>query len=163
MQKASVTNRCTDIDAELCIALGVSKSILNYVIFCHQEELNWPIFLEGQKLKERFDEIFDSTKFNRALENIIKLFKDLQGDIRGLTAEKQSLSVLVSEVESRESKLEDYKQRFESTKEKIDIIDKELELLKMKIKEMEQFHSEYKRIQTDEGELSKNPCKKYMF
>lgn len=119
--------------------------------------------MEGQKLKERFDEIFDSTKFNRALENIIKLFKDLQGDIRGLTAEKQSLSVLVSEVESRESKLEDYKQRFESTKEKIDIIDKELESLKIKLKEMEQFHSEYKRIQTDEGELSKNPCKKYMF
>lgn len=157
MQKASITNRCTDIDVELGIALGVSKSILNYVIFCHQDELNWP-FDQGKVLKDRFDEIFDSTKFNKALENIGKVYKELQGDIRSLNAEKQSFSVLVSEVDSREAKLEEYTQRFDSTKEKIRIIDKELESLKEKIKEMEKFHLEYKNIQADEGELNINSC-----
>lgn len=157
MQKASITNRCADIDTELSIALGVSKSILNYVIFCHQDELNWP-FDQGKMLKDRFDEIFDSTKFNKALENIGKLHKDLQGDVRSLNAEKQSFSVLVAEVESREAKLEEYKQRFDSTKEKIEMINKELESLKEKINEMEQFHSKYKSIQADEGESNENTC-----
>lgn len=128
---------------------------MNSVIFCHQDELNWP-FDQGKVLKDRFDEIFNSVRFNKAFENIGKLYKELQGDIRSLNAEKQSLNVLVLEVESRENKLEECKQRFESTKEKISIIDKELESLKEKIKEMEQFHSKYKSIQADEGETNEN-------
>lgn len=148
-EKASITNRCADVDAELTVALGVSKSILNYVIFCHQDELNWP-FDQGKVLKERFDEIFDSTKFNKALENISKLYKDLQGEIRSLNAEKQSLKVYVSEVEDKETKLEEHKKRLDTTKEKINDIDKQLMPLKQKIEEVQQSHSEYKNIQIEE-------------
>ncbi|EFN87868.1 DNA repair protein RAD50 [Harpegnathos saltator] len=148
-EKTSITNRCADIDAELSIALGVSKSILNYVIFCHQDEFNWP-FDQGKTLKDRFDEIFDSKKFNKALENIGKLYKELQVNIRSLTAEKESCNIVVSEVKSRETKLKDYKQRLNTTKEKINVIDKELESLQQKIKDMEQLHSEYKNIQAVE-------------
>jgi hypothetical protein len=32
------------------MSLGVSKPILNYVIFCHQEDSNWPLE-EGKKVK----------------------------------------------------------------------------------------------------------------
>nr|XP_012221947.1 PREDICTED: DNA repair protein RAD50-like [Linepithema humile] len=148
-EKASITNRCADVDAELCVALGVSKSILNYVIFCHQDELNWP-FDQGKALKERFDEIFDSSKFNKALENISKLYKDLQGDIRSLNAEKQTFKVFVSEVEDKETKLEDQKKRLDTTKEKINDINKQLEPLKQKIEEVQQFHLEYKNVQAEE-------------
>ncbi|KMQ92902.1 dna repair protein rad50 [Lasius niger] len=148
-EKASITNRCADVDAELSVALGVSKSILNYVIFCHQDELNWP-FDQGKVLKERFDEIFDSTKFNKALETISKLHKELQGDIRSLNAEKQTFKVLVSEVEDKETKLEEHKKRLDTTKEKINDIDKQLTPLKQKIEEVQQSHSEYKNIQTEE-------------
>lgn len=137
--------------------MGISKSILNYVIFCHQDELSWP-FDQGKILKDRFDEIFDSAKFNKALESILKLCKDLQADIRGLTAEKESLKRLVSEVDSKEKQLQECEQRFETTKEKIEIIDKELEDLKGKIKKKEEFHSRYKSLQADEGELTKNSC-----
>ena len=42
--------------------LGVSKSVLNNVIFCHQEESNWPLS-EGKALKEKFDSIFAATKY----------------------------------------------------------------------------------------------------
>lgn len=34
----------------MLMALGVSKPILNYVIFCHQEDSNWPLE-EGKKVK----------------------------------------------------------------------------------------------------------------
>ncbi|XP_018314575.1 DNA repair protein RAD50 isoform X2 [Mycetomoellerius zeteki] len=148
-QKASITNKCANVDAEIGIALGVSRSILNYVIFCHQDELNWP-FDQGKTLKERFDEIFDSARFNKALETISKLQKELQSDIRTLNAEKQTYKVLVSEVQDKETKLKEQKKRLDTTKEKINDIDKQLEPIKQKLEEIQKFHSEYKNIQTEE-------------
>ncbi|KAL3999791.1 hypothetical protein ACER0C_007562 [Sarotherodon galilaeus] len=50
---------------EITSALGVSKSVLNDVIFCHQEESNWPLS-EDRVLKEKFDSIFNVTKYNKA-------------------------------------------------------------------------------------------------
>lgn len=127
---------------------------MNYVIFCHQDELNWP-FDQGKTLKERFDEIFDSAKFNKALESISKLQKELQGDIRGLIAEKNTFKVLVSEVEDKENKLKEQKKRLDTTKEKISEIDRNLEPVKHKLEEIQQFHTDYKKLQNEEGELKK--------
>jgi DNA repair protein RAD50 len=56
-------------------ALGVSKAVLENVIFCHQEESNWPL-LEGKAVKQRFDDIFASTRYVKALENIFKIKKE---------------------------------------------------------------------------------------
>lgn len=130
--------------------MGVSKSILNFVIFCHQDELNWP-FDQGKVLKDRFDEIFNSTRFNKASETILKLQKELQGDIRNLNAEKKTFKVLVTEVEDKETKLKENEKRLDTTKEKISDIDKQLEPVKQKLEEVQQFNSEYKNIQTEEG------------
>ena len=41
----------------------------------HQEESNWPL-MEGAKLKERFDQIFESTRFAKALEDLRKLKRE---------------------------------------------------------------------------------------
>jgi DNA repair protein RAD50 len=38
---STVTSKCVNADAEVINALGVSKPVLEYVIFCHQEESNW--------------------------------------------------------------------------------------------------------------------------
>ncbi|RZF47734.1 hypothetical protein LSTR_LSTR005998 [Laodelphax striatellus] len=64
-----ISNRCVDVDEQMCYFMGVSKPILNYVIFCHQEESCWPME-EGKKVKERFDHIFDADKYNKCLEKI---------------------------------------------------------------------------------------------
>lgn len=42
-------------------ALGVSKAVLDNVIFCHQEESNWPLG-EGKSVKQKFDDIFAATR-----------------------------------------------------------------------------------------------------
>jgi len=73
-----------------------------------------------------------------------------------LNAEKQTFKVLVSEVENKETKLEEHKKRLDITKEKINDIDKQLVPLKQKIEEVQQSHSEYKNIQAEEGKFSKN-------
>ena len=54
---SSITSKCINADAEVVNAFGVSKAVLEHVIFCHQEDSNWPLS-EGKLLKTRFDEIF---------------------------------------------------------------------------------------------------------
>ena len=41
--------------------LGVSKSVLDNVIFCHQEDSYWPL-AEASTLKKKFDDIFEATR-----------------------------------------------------------------------------------------------------
>jgi DNA repair exonuclease SbcCD ATPase subunit len=49
------------MDEEVPLLLGVSTAILENVIFCHQEESNWPLS-EPAALKKKFDDIFEATK-----------------------------------------------------------------------------------------------------
>lgn len=78
-----ISGRCIDIDSYCCSALNVSKSILNNVLFCHQENSVWPLD-EPKKLKEKFDEIFDAVKYNKCVDMTRKYIKEKQNDISRL-------------------------------------------------------------------------------
>uniref|UniRef100_A0A8C2ZBU6 RAD50 double strand break repair protein n=1 Tax=Cyclopterus lumpus TaxID=8103 RepID=A0A8C2ZBU6_CYCLU len=71
-EKVSLSSKCGELDREMISALGVSKAVLNNVIFCHQEESNWPL-CEGKALKDKFDSIFAATKYIKALETMRQL------------------------------------------------------------------------------------------
>jgi DNA repair protein RAD50 len=53
--------KSTELDKQIPELLGVSKAILENVIFVHQEDSNWPL-MESKKLKDKFDDIFESTR-----------------------------------------------------------------------------------------------------
>ena len=55
--------------------LGVSKAVLTNVIFCHQEDSHWPLS-EAKVLKEKFDQIFGSTGYVKALKKIKDIRKE---------------------------------------------------------------------------------------
>jgi DNA repair protein RAD50 len=40
---STITSKCINADAEVINAFGVSKAVLEHVIFCHQEDANWPL------------------------------------------------------------------------------------------------------------------------
>ena len=42
--------------------MGVSKAILENVIFVHQDEANWPL-QDPSTLKKKFDDIFSATRY----------------------------------------------------------------------------------------------------
>jgi DNA repair protein RAD50 len=94
-QRVSLSHKCTELDRQIPQLMGVSKPILEHVVFCHQEDSSWPL-QEGAVLKKRFDDIFDSTRYAKALEAIRKLkleytglVKDLKADQAGLAAHKK--------------------------------------------------------------------------
>ncbi|KAI8886588.1 hypothetical protein K501DRAFT_283766, partial [Backusella circina FSU 941] len=73
---SSISSRCADLDSEIPFHLGVPKAVLDNVIFCHQEDSNWPLS-ESSVLKKKFDDIFSSKKYAVALENLKSTNKSL--------------------------------------------------------------------------------------
>ena len=92
--KTSFTHKCGELDKTVPLMIGVSRAVLESVIFCHQEDSSWPL-QEGAVLKKRFDDIFESARYTKALEVLQKQkkslaasAKDISGDLKGLHADK---------------------------------------------------------------------------
>lgn len=73
--KASLSHKCVDMDTQVPDLMGVSRAVLENVIFCHQEDSSWPL-QEASAVKKRFDDIFGATRYTQALRNIKELQKD---------------------------------------------------------------------------------------
>lgn len=73
-ERISMSSRVAEINNLMPDYLGVSRAVLDSVIFCHQDESLWPMS-EPAALKKRFDEIFEAMKYTKAIENIKVLRK----------------------------------------------------------------------------------------
>ncbi|KAG8533824.1 uncharacterized protein KY384_001565 [Bacidia gigantensis] len=88
-ERTSMSSRVAELDLLMPENLGVSKAILESVIFCHQDESLWPMS-EPSHLKKRFDEIFEALKYTKAIDNI-KALRKTQGDkLRLLVKDEQT-------------------------------------------------------------------------
>ncbi|MCJ1479218.1 DNA repair protein rad50 [Lambiella insularis] len=73
-ERTAISSRIAELDQILPQYLGVSRAVLDSVIFCHQDESLWPMSEPGT-LKKRFDEIFEALKYTKAIDNIKALRK----------------------------------------------------------------------------------------
>lgn len=89
-EKVCLSYRCADMDREIPALMGVSKAILENVIFVHQDEANWPL-QDSSTLKKKFDDIFSATRYTKALETIKKLHKDQAQEIKLMKVRVESL------------------------------------------------------------------------
>ncbi|KAJ7134632.1 P-loop containing nucleoside triphosphate hydrolase protein [Mycena epipterygia] len=92
-KRGVISTKCAEMDAEIPQLLGVSKAVLENVIFCHQEDSYWPL-AEPAALKKKFDDIFEATKYTKALDSIKALRKDRVAELK---AEKERLDGLSRE------------------------------------------------------------------
>lgn len=67
--RETISSRVAELDQILPQYLGVSRAILENVIFCHQDDSLWPMS-EPSNLKKKFDSIFEAEKYTKAIENI---------------------------------------------------------------------------------------------
>ncbi|KAI9837087.1 MAG: hypothetical protein M1819_000737 [Sarea resinae] len=73
-ERTAISSRVAELDQIMPQYLGVSRAILDSVIFCHQDESLWPMS-EPSVLKKKFDEIFEALKYTKAIDNIKVLRK----------------------------------------------------------------------------------------
>ena len=105
-ERISVSSRVAELDKIMPHHLGVSKAVLDFVIFCHQDESLWPMS-EPAPLKKKFDEIFEALKYTKAIDNIKLLRKGKGEDLKRLKDTEQFSKVIKNkgdkaEKESRE-------------------------------------------------------------
>ncbi|NXM31141.1 RAD50 protein, partial [Oxyruncus cristatus] len=144
----SLSSKCAEIDREMISALGVSKSVLNNVIFCHQEESNWPLS-EGKALKQKFDEIFSATRYIKALEALRQVrlkqslkVKECQTEIKYLKQNKEKAQEIQDHLSNREAQLA-------ASKENAKTIESQLEPLKSSLATVEQNLTKVMKLDND--------------
>ena len=74
-ERTAISSRIAELDQIMPQYLGVSRAILDSVIFCHQDDSLWPMS-EPSTLKKKFDEIFEALKYRKAVDNIKVLRKN---------------------------------------------------------------------------------------
>jgi DNA repair protein RAD50 len=67
------------MDREIPALMGVSKAVLENVIFVHQDESNWPL-QDPSTLKKKFDDIFSATRYLRKL--LLPLFQIVLSQVK---------------------------------------------------------------------------------
>ncbi|KAI9593825.1 AAA domain-containing protein [Syncephalis fuscata] len=172
-EQVSLSSRCADLDADMPMQLGISKAILDNVVFCHQEESNWPLSEPGI-LKKKFDEIFAATRYTKALDSIKGIRKEKGVDLK---MDKQRLEFI--EVDHEKAKkiegmvvhtrrdVDQFTKRISELEHELGIINREIESSMDKMQEyqhkasqldvmrseQQQAQSELDRIQSTMTEL----------
>lgn len=129
-KRVSMSHKCSELDRQIPILLGVSKPILEHVVFCHQEESSWPL-MDSAELKKRFDAIFDSTRYTKALKNIDEIkkdyrdkVKDLKADLAGLASHKHAAKGFRKDLDDQQEQLETLEQTIDECRKDVKEVDK---------------------------------------
>ncbi|XP_060840875.1 DNA repair protein RAD50 [Rhopalosiphum padi] len=153
----STSHKCADLDDVMCTYLGVSKSILKDVVFCHQEDSSWPLD-EDKKVKEKFDSIFDVGKYDKCIKQIQTEIKGIAGDKRATNNNIQHYWTYREEARNKRATLENKKCCLDELQQKMNNIEKEIEPLDEIYKEIlykeEHFSSLKNKLLTAEGTLN---------
>ncbi|KAK4689016.1 DNA repair protein RAD50, partial [Tremellales sp. Uapishka_1] len=111
-KRNTISTKCSEMDEEVPLLLGVSKAILENVIFCHQEESNWPLS-EPAALKKKFDDIFEATKYTKALDNIKSLRKERTAELKVDRERLKAMKTDKDRAEKMRKEIQEYTTRIE--------------------------------------------------
>ena len=161
-EKQTISSKVADIENLIPHHLGVSKAILNYVTFCHQDESLWPIS-ESAVLKKKFDEIFDSSKFIKILDSIKLITKEINTDVKLINNnvehlkndrtraqnKRQSIRVLQAQISNNKTEMQ-------LLQEKVDDVTLRLQQLYTSNQDYERTISKMESLEQDKRNMQKN-------
>jgi len=145
-ERVVMSHKCTELDKTIPSLMGVSKPILEHVVFCHQEDSSWPL-QEGAVLKKRFDDIFDSTRYAKALVAIKDSRKSYFSDMKDMKAELEGLN-------SHKHAANGFKNELEATKDNISAVDDEIQKFEANVVEEEEKAAEARAVLVQVQEFS---------
>ncbi|XP_053575259.1 DNA repair protein RAD50 [Bombina bombina] len=147
-EKVSLSTKCAEVDKEMISALGVSTAVLNTVIFCHQEESNWPL-CEGKQLKVKFDEIFSATRYIKALDTLRQVrqkqaqrVRECQAELKYLKQNKEKASDIKDNLQAKEAQLA-------ASKENVKSINNQLEPLRARLTDIQKNLSKVMKLDNE--------------
>uniref|UniRef100_A0A8D0AYJ1 RAD50 double strand break repair protein n=1 Tax=Sander lucioperca TaxID=283035 RepID=A0A8D0AYJ1_SANLU len=161
-EKVSLSSKCGELDREMISSLGVSKPVLNHVIFCHQEESNWPLS-EGKALKDKFDSIFAATKYIKALETMRQLrlkqshtVKECQVELRYLKQNKEKAQQIRETVATKEAQLIASRDSIQQIESQIDPLENRLTDIDMKLGKVMKLDNDIKALDSRKKQMEED-------
>ncbi|XWS09216.1 hypothetical protein CRYUN_Cryun40dG0066500 [Craigia yunnanensis] len=145
-EKVCLSYRCADMDREIPALMGVSKAILENVIFVHQDEANWPL-QDPSTLKKKFDDIFSATRYTKALEVIKKLHKDQAQEIKAYKLKLEHLQTLKDAAYKLRESIAQDQEKTESLKSQIQDLEKNIDNLDAKIHNAEATLKDLRKLE----------------
>ncbi|CAL9235186.1 unnamed protein product [Arabidopsis halleri] len=166
-EKVCLSYRCADMDREIPALMGVSKAILENVIFVHQDESNWPL-QDPSTLKKKFDDIFSATRYTKALEVIKKLHKDQAQEIKTFKLKLENLQTLKDAAYKLRESIAQDQERTESSKVQmleletsIQKVDAEVHNKEMMLKDLRKLQDQVSRKTAERSTLFKEQQRQY--
>jgi DNA repair protein RAD50 len=162
-QVVSSSYKCMDMDRLIPENLGVSPAILENVIFVHQEDSNWPM-QESSVLKKKFDDIFESTRYTKALDELkktkkeyVEKSKNLKVDLASIQVHVQNATQLKSDLQTYQTKLQDMEQGLTEINEKISSNETQLnqvnQIIQQASQQLQQLKNVENKIQENERRI----------
>nr|CAD1836553.1 unnamed protein product [Ananas comosus var. bracteatus] len=148
-EKVCLSYRCADMDREIPALMGVSKAILENVIFVHQDESNWPL-QDPSTLKKKFDDIFllhGTSYYTKALEVIKKLHKDQAQEIKTYKLKLEHLQTLKDAAYKLRENIAQDQEKSESLKTQMKELEMSIQGVESKITHTETTLKELRKLQ----------------
>jgi DNA repair protein RAD50 len=144
-EKHSISTRVAELNQIIPQYLGVSKAVLENVIFCHQEDSLWPMS-EPSKLKLKFDEIFEAMKYTLAVGSLKTITKDKKIELGQLEIIEKNAKEDKSRAEQSEKKQAELFDQIEALRLSFDKVDAECEEAQQKAREAYNNAARYEKI-----------------
>ncbi|KAG2241023.1 hypothetical protein Bca52824_096873 [Brassica carinata] len=161
------------MDREIPALMGVSKAILENVIFVHQDESNWPL-QDPSTLKKKFDDIFSATRYTKALEVIKKLHKDQAQEIKTYKLKLENLQTLkdaaykacwiftsIESIAQDQERTESSKAQMSELESSIQKVDAEVHNKEMMLKDLRKLQDQVSRKTAERSTLFKEQQRQY--
>ncbi|KAF4635009.1 hypothetical protein G7Y89_g3087 [Cudoniella acicularis] len=117
-ERTSLSKRTAELNKLMPQLLGVSPAVLDYVIFCHQDESLWPMSEPGA-LKKKFDEIFEAMKYTKAIENLKSLKKNHADELKTLRVHENNFKDNKDKAERLEKASKKLEKELENLRERL--------------------------------------------
>lgn len=144
-ERTAISSRVAELNQIMPQYLGISPAILEYVIFCHQEDSMWPMS-EPAALKKRFDEIFEALKYTRAIENIKLLQKRQREELGKLKIIEEHAKQDKDKGERAEKRSNEIYEEIEQLRAKSQSLEKDIQDAKRRSEEAWDHAARFKNI-----------------
>ncbi|KAI8306520.1 DNA repair protein rad50 [Colletotrichum sp. SAR11_59] len=147
-ERTVTSSRVAQMDEWIPRELGVSRAILDYVIFCHQDESLWPMS-EPAALKKQFDQIFEAMRYTKAIDNL-KLLRKKQGEeLSKLKIFEEQDRINKEKGDRAEKRATELEAEIEAARAKCKTMSAEMEDLQEQIREKHEQANSFLRIVND--------------
>eukprot|EP01054_Gregarina_sp_Poly1_P000833 Gregarina_sp_Poly_1__832@NODE_119_length_13600_cov_173_393926_g106_i0_p7_GENE_NODE_119_length_13600_cov_173_393926_g106_i0NODE_119_length_13600_cov_173_393926_g106_i0_p7_ORF_typecomplete_len164_score29_14AAA_23/PF13476_6/6_8e07AAA_13/PF13166_6/0_0017NPV_P10/PF05531_12/5_5e02NPV_P10/PF05531_12/0_3CENPF_leu_zip/PF10473_9/5_4e02CENPF_leu_zip/PF10473_9/0_12FmiP_Thoc5/PF09766_9/0_076FliD_N/PF02465_18/2_9FliD_N/PF02465_18/5_9e02Atg14/PF10186_9/0_19_NODE_119_length_13600_cov_173_393926_g106_i052085699 len=148
----STSNKCVDVNTTISGFMGVSKAVLENVIFCHQEDGNWPLS-DMATLKKKFDELFGAVRFTKALEainnvrkNYGKMEKEKRHEYDLLNKDLVEYELIMKRIALCDKKGEQLESQIEQTKSRKAPLEKKIWTQQQKLQSLQFYERDWNAL-----------------